>query len=596
NTIGPENPRRNAIFHLLREFHVDQLAQGRLYVDIATTVWGYKALDDDDDLMQAVSLFPNIQYHAQVLNHFTGKPINECERLVLSSRGGYSKDEHAHLGDLGGCRFNVREPTRLGTEYFQLYDTSKSVTYNVVLKQKAKRTSPYNCEKDWAQERTTYFIPLQEAFRTAGVTHSVAVRFESRVPYSSYGRVHQLIPVATLSQWVLWVDDKVYWGYKWRRLMAINNVLNRFFTSEARSSITSQQVREYGSLVITLVWMANALINRPDDGGHWDEIRDSASVHGIVDGQVVVLRDLTMFNLHSLYLDHLPRVSSQRTASPRTIQYLFSSDKVLSSTMLVAKLQGRRDQPVTNTSVTRPERITEDVWGLNDPEEQLAAVTRPLPGPRRGNRQQTVSYGQLEDAPNMFENLFAQQEPVRYPSQEIDPEERDMGPSLDRRVSDIVQQFPSQIFGKAPNKKQKQESWCSLGPYDVSYKTFCDPTLPNMIFTSWVDCGHRDERWDITVKAYFPTLDEHLILESKAANANSQGLHCLEAWKEWKVLLNEVNTETRKEIIKEVRKRINLEWRWLPWFYSNHLWKTGTVGGRTPGKIPKGEKEGGPWI
>lgn len=161
--------------------------------------------------MKSVSVFPNAHFHAQILSHFTGKPINECERLVRSSSGQYYRDEEALLGDLAGARFVVRVPGANGVLYFQVYVTSKYITYNVVLQKKAQRTSPHKCESNWAVERASYIIPLQEAFRTAAATHSVAVRFESRVLYMSYGRVHLLIPNALLAQWLLWLDDSDYW-------------------------------------------------------------------------------------------------------------------------------------------------------------------------------------------------------------------------------------------------------------------------------------------------------------------------------------------------------------------------------------------------
>ena len=222
--IDPEDPRGRAIHGLLREFHVEQLKQepARLYCDIATTVTGYKPVDEDGDLSLPVSLFPNAHYAAQIINYFTGKPINECERWVQTPKGPYAKDEEAHLGDFAGGRIFIRVPSLLEVFKLQWYLTSKYITYNVVLKQKARRTSPYKCEKDWVTQRIGYFIPLAGSFRAGPMTHSVAVRFESRVPYSSYGRVHLSIPADLLSQWLFWLDDDVYWYEEYAPLFERN--------------------------------------------------------------------------------------------------------------------------------------------------------------------------------------------------------------------------------------------------------------------------------------------------------------------------------------------------------------------------------------
>ncbi|KAF8747157.1 hypothetical protein RHS01_11422 [Rhizoctonia solani] len=299
-TINPKDGRRQAISHLLCDFDVEELARGRLYLDIATTVWGFKPLDGTPWNSSPVSIFPNCNYHPEILSHFTEKPINKCKSWVLNGCGGYSMDKNAHLGDFAGARLEVRDPGPNGTMYFQLYNTSKSLTYNVALSKKAKRTLLYRCAKDWAKERANYFIPLQEAFCTSA----------------------------------------------------------------------QRQVHKYASLVITIIWMTNALINCPDNGGHWNKVRDSALVHGEVDGWVVPLCNLTMFNLSCMHFDSdLPRRDSKST-----------------------------DGNKANES----KQITKDVWGLEDKEDVLSVAVQVVPAPCRGNRQQTVSYPKPDEAPNLF--------------------------------------------------------------------------------------------------------------------------------------------------------------------------------------------------
>lgn len=383
-------------------------------------------------------------------------------------------------------------------------------------------------------------------------------------------------------------------GLKSRRLMAFNNVLNRFFTSEKRISITSQQVREYASLVVILIWMTNALVNRPDEGSHWDEVRDSASVHAIVGDRVEAVRDLTMFNLHSLHLEDPPRISSQRTITTKTLAYLFSEKKILSFTELIAKVQGRRPKPIGDTSRPQVLYITEDVWSLEDPENPPPEAAALLPAPRRANRQRVVNHETPDEVPNMFVNVFPQQAPVRYQSEEPDPEARDLGMDLGQRVTNIIHNLVIQLFGKVPNRKGMNQSWCLIEYSEVKYATVCDPKIPEQIFTSWVHCGHQPERWNGTVAVYFANLQKHDEIRDKALRSSVQGLQCLEAWQEWGMLLNEFDDATRTIIIQEARKKVNLEWQWLPWFHSNHLWKTGIK--KSADQVPKGRGEGGPWI
>ncbi|KDN36363.1 hypothetical protein RSAG8_10871, partial [Rhizoctonia solani AG-8 WAC10335] len=386
------------------------------------------------------------------------------------------------------------------------------------------------------------------------------------------------------------MDDEVFWGYKFRRVKSIGNVLHRFMTSPQRINIVSHHILEYASLVVILIWMANALVNRPDDGGHWDEVRHSASIHGLVNGEVVPVQDLTQFNMQVLHYDNPPRVSSQRTISQQTLTYLFSHDRRLSFTMLVYKIQGRGTKATTKVGPPRFETITEDIWHLQDPVERMTAGRELLPVPRRGNRQRIVSYEAPDDAPNMFENVFQeiqQQEQARFPSEEHDPEQREV-PPIDRRLSDLLHKLARQIIAKAPNKQKTDESWCMLDAFDASFDTFRDANLPSTIFSSWTHCGNRPERWNGTVHAYLPDLEGHKDIEEKAASGNT--------WKEWALLLGEFDEGARKDIIKQGRKLINTQWRWVPWFNSNHLWKTGSVGKGTSGKKPMGEKQGGPMI
>ncbi|KEP45247.1 hypothetical protein V565_297650, partial [Rhizoctonia solani 123E] len=207
NLIDPRNSCTRAIRRLLQPFDIEGFEPRRLYLDIATTVSASITVDGEE---RPVSLFVKTEYHPQIMNHFTGMPINDCELWARTSSGGYSKDEDAHLGSLGGLRHDVREPGELGVENCQVYPTSKDLIYNLNLAHKAKRTSPHKIISNWKTERSTFYIPLQETFLDASPAHDIAIRFESRSEYESYPYIHLFLPLILLAQWLVWMENPIY--------------------------------------------------------------------------------------------------------------------------------------------------------------------------------------------------------------------------------------------------------------------------------------------------------------------------------------------------------------------------------------------------
>ncbi|KAG8720475.1 hypothetical protein FRC08_000123 [Ceratobasidium sp. 394] len=574
------NERTQALGALLADFKPEMFTKGDWFLDIGTTLSGSR--EDEDGLLRPVSLFVNSRYHAEITNFYSGKPIGVCQHWVTTGSGGYHKDEIAHLGDIAGFRIDFDEPGEDGVHYLQVYSSEKSVTYHIDHLMKAKRTSPHAVLTNWKRERDAYFAPLRHAFANASASHSVAVRIESRVGFESYPHVHLMVPGHSIALWLYQMDNTAYWGFKFRRATALTNVLERLMSSPARLTFTKHELPEVGSLLVLLVWMTNALVNRPDDGSHWNEVCDAGSVHTMKGNVAVPHRPLGIYYLHSLYLSsdgsQLPRISSHRTITINTVVYLCgTAGDRNDQTSLWRLIQG---EDATTTEPTR----SSDPWQVSGPKE------RPVPGASRANnRQRRVTIRPIEDVDDAFANTIPNIERINhYDSEEEDDEVREEGPSLSQQVSEIVWTFPVQIFAKVPNRKGGR-SWCTIGKgdrCDITFDIFCEKGAPSYLFTSYVSHGRNYDKWHNTVNAYFPTRKE------KIALGRIQGLSQLSVWEDWESLLASIPPATAARIVKQTRDLVHREWRWLPWFTKGHLWSTGT---RSMGRVV-GIENGGPWI
>ena len=189
----------------MRDFNVEIFPADAWFFDIATTV----AIGDQG--RHPVSSFPFSELHPEIISHFTGHSVAQCARWVSNESGGYQKDEIAHLGFFSGFRIPIKEPSDFGVHYLQVYSTEKNLSYRTDSAQKSKRTSIHKVLSDWQGERKNFFIPLQNAFTNASETHTVAVRFESRVSYENYATVHFKLDNVQIIQWIGWINNSAYW-------------------------------------------------------------------------------------------------------------------------------------------------------------------------------------------------------------------------------------------------------------------------------------------------------------------------------------------------------------------------------------------------
>ncbi|KAG8735480.1 hypothetical protein FRC10_010467 [Ceratobasidium sp. 414] len=577
NLFDANNPRTTAINNLLADLEPADFRQGEWFLDIATTA-SARAHGPEGP---TVCLMVNSDMHPELIHHFSREPIDQCDRWVQTNRGGYQRDELAHVAHFAGFRMPFAQPAAYGLQYLQVYTTDKSVAYHTDGLNKAKRTSPHGVLTDWKRVHDNHCVPLANSFLDSASSHSVAVRIESRVPFES--------------------------GWRWRRTVALTSILDRFAeAADARSKLVARNLPEVGSLLIIVVWMLNALVNRPDDGGNYDQVNHAGSVHAIIDDSLVPIRPLGMYCLHSLRLcpnnAKVPRISTHRTLPGEKVVYFCSSSREQRTSLDVLRLfraspggQARRPEP-------------HDPWRVGTADDRQIQV-QPNP-PRRPNRQRRVNIRPADDAPDVLAGRIVHVEQgERYSSEDDDHEEREAPMSLSQQVSNIVYAFPVQIFAKAPNRSRRKNrgrhrgdddddddddkdggSWCTLEPEELAGITtdiFADVSKPDDVFVSHHNFGRDYDKWDKTVNTYFPTYEE------REAMRPIQGLSQLSVWEDWRTLLADAPPNVAAQMVREARRLVNTEWGWLPWCTKDHLWATGKASsrGRQQGPI-----SGGPWI
>ncbi|KAG8700756.1 hypothetical protein FRC08_004467 [Ceratobasidium sp. 394] len=337
--------------------------------------------------------------------------------------------------------------------------------------------------------------------------------------------------------------------------------------------------------------MCNALINRPDDGGKWNEVHDAGCVHQVVEGTVVTARPLGIYSLHSLYLDDgLPRISGLRTISKPTLLYLATPHPGTTELELICLIRGM------GQAQKEPEEAVS--WGAGDEEPQLFVEQPPTSNKRRAVRLRLEA-----DAPDFMGNTVADLKPLVHhsDSEDEDPEEREELMLLGQQVNDLIHNYPIQIFARSPNRKVNEKtksSWCLLtvqARHAVTTKFMCDVSRLPKLFISCVVFEGCYEKWDDSIAALFPTLSEWHELNPQTKK--SQGLIYLEVWRPWGQVLVLLDTKAGKLLVQRTRKYINNHWKWLPYISKGtHLWSTGLYQTRSTRIVRDKNVKNGPWI
>ncbi|KAG8736723.1 hypothetical protein FRC10_009032 [Ceratobasidium sp. 414] len=575
--LDAESPRVRAVDQMLSSFNTGEFQDDDWFIDLGLN------FQVPSPLGGFVCPLPVVEAHAAILAHVLGADMETCVRWVQGHGDYYQRDELAQLKALAGFRFTNPNPELTGVCYVQLYTSDKSLIYNLNLAKHAKRVTAWQVLDDWNKVRMNHFQPLLDAFRNASGAHEMYVRLEVRMEFSQYPFLQLRVPDPQARRWFAWADPKHWWGWKLYRLESAYSVLRMWI--ECRSKVTVDDLPEAASLLVSLVWMTNALVNRPDDGGTWNEVRDASSVHDMSEGALVPVWPLQAHFLHTLRFapNQPPRLSSHRTVAIKTMLYICSSK---SPPITEAQLHALITEPMEVESNLQPDTLDEG------PAEEQIAYPRAV-----ANKQRTVNARVKERRPDLFADVLPEPERVRrYESEDEDYEERPRPTPRSQELTDIVSNMPLQMFQKCPMMGAahcpdgKPKSWCAL--------QLNDPLLTSDIFR-WLDrlpqafpshvlFGSEHSRWEATVNSIFPTIQE--------SKKKTQGLHCLAARNQFVELQRRLAVDERAELVLQARRFVDEHWAWLPYGApKGHLWATGKQ------NVPKsatheGKITGGPWI
>jgi hypothetical protein len=358
-----------------------------------------------------------------------------------------------------------------------------------------------------------------------------------------------------------------------------------------RSLIRWNHIAEVGSLVVLLVWMANALANRPASGGNWDVVKDSGSVHELNDeGEAVPYWPLVYYALHSLHKTPVHRLSSLRTIDISTILRLNSS-------------RTRRLTKADFFLMLNPMRQQQD-RGPIDWDDTPPVVSTVTYQSASSNKRRRVDMMPGQSAPPVFgegEGQIAipginEVDDAEYPSEDEDPERRNGRAVTYEALSNLVHQVAVQVFAKAPNHSASGRSYCLLDAVeklDVTNEIF---KTRGVLATTWraYTLFTDPAKWDNAVKQLFPTHAEYLAMtvDSQGNKVAWQGLSTMTFWLSWQVMLTQANPTLEHQIVASVWNHINTTWSWFPAIEGGKLWNTA----RKPKQQHFGDLENGPWI
>ncbi|KAG8703377.1 hypothetical protein FRC09_004194 [Ceratobasidium sp. 395] len=570
--LNPDDERVKAVEGVLGDFVTSDFEEGECFVDIGMNV----KLEMPDGGGFACPL-PAADAHAAILSHVLGIDLGSGEEYVGGKGGHYQRDELAGLKTVAGFRFRVPAALRQRITYVQLYTSDKTLIYNLNLPGHAKRVSYSQVLEDWDKWRGHHFQPLLQAFKNASESHVMYMRLEVRVDYCSYPYVQLRVPDAALRTWMYAVAPEDFWGWKYWRLACIYWVLSEWM--KARAEITRRDLPKYLTLFLTLLWMANALVTRADDGSTYNEVRDASSVHTLTEeGTLVPVWPLRAHFLHSLRFSNRrpPRTSGDRLISPNTIEYLLKAPDIKLHGMVIGLTPVDTRQPA---------------WATVRLSEQAEQALRQYP--RAGvNRRRWVDYRSEERLENLFPNA------VEFPGADSDDsaaedyEERPRGKSVNDILSDIITDLPIQILSKAPVSNQKI-SWCMFAPRSH----FIKPTIfqrrgtLEQAFPSHTLFANSPQRWDDCVNALLPTLDE----SQKDQKSGQQGLATLGARASFVTLQRDMRGQQCDTNVRMARDYVHRHWVWLPYgTQKNRLFYTGVC--KEKDAVFVGPLPGAPWV
>ncbi|QRV85658.1 hypothetical protein RhiJN_13676 [Ceratobasidium sp. AG-Ba] len=336
-TLKPDDPRVKLVEHTLGDFLTKDFDEDSCFMDLGMNIHLPPEVGDNSFSCP----LPAANAHLAILCHVLGLESDNLSEYMSGKGGYYQRDDLAGLKTVAGFRFRVPGKFNHHITYIQLYTSDKTLIYNLNLPHHAKRVTCSNVLFGWKKWRKNHFEPLLGAFKAAAELHVMYLRLESNPTRSG----------------VAW---------KYCRLTSLYSVLCLWM--DARRSITKAELIKYCSLFVTLIWMANSLVNRPDNRGRWDEVRDSSSVHNWSDvGSYVAVWPLLGHFLHSLKFEtgRPPKMSGYRSLSMKAI--LFACSKATKMDLHRAVVSSSSsdgiagEDEIPNETVQEARRTKEDV-------------------------------------------------------------------------------------------------------------------------------------------------------------------------------------------------------------------------------------------
>ncbi|QRW09609.1 hypothetical protein RhiLY_08608 [Ceratobasidium sp. AG-Ba] len=485
--LDHDSPRVISVENRLHAFATSEFEVGACFVDLGMNI---RLRTHDGDYACPL---PAADAHASILAHVLGLPLQLCEKWVSSKGGNYQRDELAGLKTVAGFRFRVPKEHSGNITYIQLYFCDKILTYNLGLPQHTKLITCKQVMEDFDKWRSHHFQPLLEAFKKASSSYVMHMRLEVRVEYHAYPCVQLQIPDVLMRSWMYMVEPETFWGWKYFRLTSIYSVLRAWMNN--RAVVRSKQLSKYCSLFVALIWMANALVHRPDDGGTWDEVRDASSVHAVgEDGELVPVWPLRAHFLHSLKFapGRPPRMSGDRLISLQTILFAFYQTTERQLHTLITQQHSSGLQARQN--IIRSEEL------------QRELLRYPQATANRRREVQARSKVRIQD---LFAGALGDSEDSEVDESEAeDPEVRLQGSSRSQQVTDILCDLPLQIFEKVPTDTSTGASWCTLQKRSPLIKSdiFHHLRMLEVAFPSRIVFSADYEKWeDAGNKAYLPS-------------------------------------------------------------------------------------------
>ncbi|GAB1526324.1 hypothetical protein RhiTH_009491 [Rhizoctonia solani] len=551
--VGPDQEtafrreRTRQIVRALRPLELRKLKAENWWIDIATTI----SLDDPSH-----SLLIRKQTHGRFISLLTGLSITKAEDIIRRGpRGGYSFDEFFHTGLFGG--FHLELPSSSGspwkTPYIQVYTTDKTLTSHKDGKKFSKELEPNHVFRSMRNVEEKFLEPLINVTKEArSEERPIWVRAETRVPLPFAWDVHRKFDPAELAFLTSKQRTKPIWHYR-KQIKSVPRTL----------------LAPPATLILGLTWMANALMSRPKEGGEWDVLRDTLSVHKVADGVLVPDRPLEIFYLHSLVWDPCPRVSTHRYLSLKSIMSLLGLARGAADSKLVGLLLGNRKRK----SVARAVEPASNERDNNEVEVGETSFVRVIVS--RAARMVTHIDS---NAPTVFTAAEASEMPQavvehQYASEAEDPEQQHDSLSNFRSMESIFQRMAAEILRKVPSTAQGR-SWRLISEAEAKkaqWSALCDSTQLPQLMVGWVQTADKIA-WNTTIDRLFPTLE---MWRAKTANGKNymQNLSTCSWFRDYEEILKDTGlTEADKDAITERARKKLRETKWLPKGAGDRLW------------------------